>query len=369
MSSQNLGGWRVVKLGDVTEVIGGGTPNTKKVEYWNGDIPWLTPRDFSNSSQRYWSRGKRNITELGFKNSSARKLPKGTILFTSRAPIGYIGIAECEVTTNQGFKSIIVNEEVNNIYMFYLLQYITPHIKTIATGTTFLEISGSALQSIEINLPPLQTQKRIADILSTFDDKIEVNNRICDNLESTARLLFRKNFVDNEECESWEIVKLSEVTDVTTGKRPTIKFDKISDDALIPIIGASGIMAYTNKILYDQEIITTGRVGTHGVVNRFYDSVWVSDNALIFISEYMNFIYFFLQTLNYKMYNVGSTQPLLTQTAIKNTELNLPPKELLKNFEATVSPMYQKIKALQKQNILLRLTRELFLPRLMRGEV
>ncbi|MGL5721076.1 MAG: restriction endonuclease subunit S [Brevinema sp.] len=157
--------WPVAKLGEVAEIVGGGTPSTSKPEYWDGNIPWLTPRDFSNNPQQYWVRGERNITELGFQNSSARKLPKGTILFTSRAPIGYIGIANCEITTNQGFKSVIVGEKLNNIYVYYFLKHITPYIKSIATGSTFLEVSGTAMKNIEFPLPP-------AELLAQFEAQV-----------------------------------------------------------------------------------------------------------------------------------------------------------------------------------------------------
>lgn len=106
--------WKTYKLGDIAEIVGGGTPSTTKEEYWGNEYPWLTPRDLSNHTYRYVSKGERNISELGLKNSSAKLIPEGAVLLTSRAPIGYLAIAQNDVTTNQGFKSFIVNEKKAN---------------------------------------------------------------------------------------------------------------------------------------------------------------------------------------------------------------------------------------------------------------
>ncbi len=121
--------WKEVRLGDVCEIIGGGTPSTKIEEYWNGNISWITPKDLSNYDRKYIFSGERNITEEGLNNSSAKLLPKGTILFTSRAPIGYIAIAGKELCTNQGFKSLICKKEAYNQFIYYLMKFKTPVLR------------------------------------------------------------------------------------------------------------------------------------------------------------------------------------------------------------------------------------------------
>jgi type I restriction enzyme S subunit len=190
-------GWEIYKIGEIASVVGGGTPSTKVDEYYGGNIPWLTPKDLSNHTSKYIKSGARNITELGLERSSARLLPKGTVLFTSRAPIGYIAIAQNEVTTNQGFKSLICDEELaHNEYIYYLLKSKVKEIENIATGSTFKEISGGVLKEFEIELPPLPIQKKIARILSAFDDKIELNRRMNRTLEATAQAIFKSWFVD-----------------------------------------------------------------------------------------------------------------------------------------------------------------------------
>ena len=111
-----MSSWKECKLGDVAEIIGGGTPSTSNNEFWNGNIPWLTPRDLTGYSKVYISHGERFITESGLKNSSAKLMPKGTVLLTSRAPIGYVVIAENGICTNQGFKSLVPNFEILNTF-------------------------------------------------------------------------------------------------------------------------------------------------------------------------------------------------------------------------------------------------------------
>jgi type I restriction enzyme S subunit len=190
--------WKEGRLGDVCEIIGGGTPSTKKDEYWNGDISWITPKDLSNYKRKYIFEGERNITKKGLNNSSTKLLPKGTILFTSRAPIGYIAIAGKELCTNQGFKSLICKDEAYNQFFYYLMKFKTQDILKIATGSTFKEVSATNLKNLKIPLPPLSIQKKIADILSIIDEKIETLQNINETLEEMARAIFKSWFVDFE---------------------------------------------------------------------------------------------------------------------------------------------------------------------------
>ena len=153
--------WAFVKLKHIGEVIGGGTPKTNISEYWDGDIPWVTPADFSGYEEMYISKGKRTITVIGLNSSSAQMLPPNAVLFSSRAPIGYIAIAANSIATNQGFKSIVPYDfEISN-YLYYCLKARTPDIIQRATGTTFKEISGSEMAETIIPLPPINEQKRI----------------------------------------------------------------------------------------------------------------------------------------------------------------------------------------------------------------
>jgi type I restriction enzyme S subunit len=178
-----MGEWVNCTLEDLGEIIGGGTPSTKRPSYYDGNIAWITPKDLSNYSMRFIDRGERSITEEGYENSSAKKIPGHSILFTSRAPIGYIAISSNEVCTNQGFKSIVPNKKVNFLFLYYLLKFNKNRIEAMGSGTTFKEVSGSVIKKVELSIPQdIEEQKRIASILSSIDSKIELNFKINDYL-------------------------------------------------------------------------------------------------------------------------------------------------------------------------------------------
>lgn len=214
--------WQKIKLGDVADVIGGGTPSTKNYDFWNGDISWLTPKDLSGYKERYISKGERNITASGLQNSSARILPKGTVLLTSRAPIGYLAIAKQEVCTNQGFKSIVLKNGYLPEFFYYLLKNNIEYIIGMSSGSTFSEISGTQVKNLEFKVPPLDVQKKIAGVLGALDDKIELNNKINQNLEAQAQALFKSWFIDFEPFggkmpNDWKIGKFTDIIADTLG--------------------------------------------------------------------------------------------------------------------------------------------------------
>ena len=154
--------WEWVRLSYIGEIVGGGTPKTGETSYWeNGDIPWLTPADMKYVKGKYVSSGERFITEKGLNESSAQLMPMGTVLYSSRAPIGYIAIAENSICTNQGFKSLVPFLKEINLYAYYCLIAFTPDIQSRASGTTFKEISGAEFGRTIIPIPPLSEQHRI----------------------------------------------------------------------------------------------------------------------------------------------------------------------------------------------------------------
>jgi len=153
--------WIYVRLKHIGAIIGGGTPKTNIKDYWDGNIPWLTPADFSGYEDMYVSVGARTITELGLQSSSAQMLPTNSVLFSSRAPIGYIAIAANPICTNQGFKSVVPYDSAMSQYLYYCLKARTDDIIQRATGTTFKEISAGGMAETIIPLPPLKEQTRI----------------------------------------------------------------------------------------------------------------------------------------------------------------------------------------------------------------
>ena len=188
--------WKKCKLEDVADIVGGGTPSTKNPSYWNGNIPWLTPKDLSGYYARYISCGERNISDEGLNNSSAILLPTSSVLLTSRAPIGYVAIARNAIATNQGFKSLILKKGQYPLFYYYLLKANVEYIQHMGSGSTFKEVSGKVVKELEFFIPEYEEQKRIAEILGAFDDKIELLQKQNKTLENMAKALFKCWFVD-----------------------------------------------------------------------------------------------------------------------------------------------------------------------------
>lgn len=188
--------WKCCTINDLGTVVGGATPSTKKLEnYENGNIAWITPKDLAGLSGRYIFRGERNITEQGLKSCSTQLLPAHSVLFSSRAPIGYIAIAANEVCTNQGFKSVVPNDNTDYLFLYYLLKYNKNKIESLGSGTTFKEVSGKTMKSIEVMVPEtIEEQRKIASVLSGIDDKIEENENINKNLLEQAENIFNKYY-------------------------------------------------------------------------------------------------------------------------------------------------------------------------------
>ena len=174
------GSWLFVRLKEIGSIIGGGTPRTSNESYWDGNIYWITPADLSNHSDIYISHGSRSITELGLKDSSATLMPAHTVLYSSRAPIGHIAIAANALATNQGFKSVVPHDTRMSLFVYFCLKERTPSIVLRATGTTFKEISGTAMAETIVPLPPLREQKRICNKIRSLFTLLENMHQIID---------------------------------------------------------------------------------------------------------------------------------------------------------------------------------------------
>lgn len=167
---------RVEELGDV---VGGATPSTNNPAFWNGDIPWISPKDLTGYRSRYIAHGSKSITNEGYASASVKMLPAGSVLFSSRAPIGYVAIASCPVCTNQGFKSVVPNDKTDSLFLYYLLKANADKIAALGSGTTFKEVSGATMRAVELEVPEdIDEQRAIARILGTIDEKIELNNQL-----------------------------------------------------------------------------------------------------------------------------------------------------------------------------------------------
>lgn len=178
--------WQIGTISDLGTVVGGSTPSKTKPEYYtNNGIAWITPKDLSINKSKFISHGENDITELGLKNSSATVMPKGTVLFSSRAPIGYIAIASDEVTTNQGFKSVVPYSEIGTAFVYFFLKHSLPVIESAASGSTFKEISGSAMK----NIPAIIPDRSALDQFNNFCAPIFAQQKILEDQNHSLAML------------------------------------------------------------------------------------------------------------------------------------------------------------------------------------
>lgn len=220
-------GWERVPVGDVCEVVGGSTPKTSVGKHWGGDIPWITPNDLSGHDGKYISRGERSITEAGYASCSTTLMPAGSVLFSSRAPIGYLAIATNPVCTNQGFKSFVPSDAVRSDYLYWYLRFAVHDIRTMGSGTTFSEISGKVAKTIPLVLAPLDEQKRIVEAIeeqfSRLDAGVESLQRAKRNL-SRFRMSILKAGVEgripSSHAARWDRWTIGQMAHVGSGATP-----------------------------------------------------------------------------------------------------------------------------------------------------
>lgn len=178
--------YKKVKISDIGKIVSGATPKTKDVDNYGGSIAWITPADLSGYTSKYISHGSRNITQKGYDSCSTHLMPRGTVLFSSRAPIGYVAIAENPICTNQGFKSIVPNDDIDSEFLYYQLQYLRKKIQEKGSGTTFKEISGKVLGETDIVVPSLEEQSRI---VARIEELFSELDKAVDTLKTTKEQL------------------------------------------------------------------------------------------------------------------------------------------------------------------------------------
>jgi len=216
--------WQLMKLGDCCEIILGSTPQRNKKEYWDGDIPWVTPKDLSHLNQPVLEDTPEKITEAGYKSCSTSLLPQGSILFSSRAPIGYVAIVGKPMCTNQGFKSLIPGKNVYSPYLYWCMKKYTPNIQALGTGTTFKEVSKGVIEKFEIPIPPIEEQRRIAEILDQADGLRRKRQEAIRLTEELLRATFLDMFGDPvTNPKGWEISPLGEIAQFIGGGTPSRK--------------------------------------------------------------------------------------------------------------------------------------------------
>ena len=387
--------WKQVKLSELGEIVGGATPSTSHEEYYNGDIPWLTPKDLAGYTSRYIKSGERNITKAGLDSCSAKIMPKNTVLFSSRAPIGYIAIAENDICTNQGFKSIIPNESTVPLFLYYLLKFNKNRIESMGSGTTFKEVSGRTMGEVVVKIPvEKKIQEKIASILDSLDSKIELINKINDNLEQQLRMVFAELFAEKiTNVEAYDNLPLGQlVTSIDNrGKTPPLE----TTPTEYPVIdvralsGHSRIVDYTNCTKYvsaetysswfrsghpKPKDILISTVGSLAEMKFFLGfKGCIAQNVVGFraknISAY--YLYQYLSAIKSDLvaYNIGSVQPSIKVTHIIKHPIYVPAKEELETFDGLAEKATNTIYNNALESECLSNLRNTLLPKLMSGEL
>ena len=388
--------WIECTLDKLGEIVGGATPSTKCEDYYGGSIPWITPKDLSSFKGRYITSGERNITEKGLASCSAQMMPKDAVLFTSRAPIGYVAIASQSVCTNQGFKSIVVNEKADPLFVYYLLKYNKDAIEAMGSGTTFKEVSGKTMRAVKVRIPlDVSYQKRIAAVLDSLDTKIENNERINENLEQQARAIFQAWFIDYEPFggvapSAWHPSTLGQIAELKTdswspAKNPDVMVEHYSipafDEQHYPVFEiAAGIKS--NKYILNSNSVMISKLNPD--TKRIWRPLCLSAHSVCsteFIvyeakkQEQRDYIYSILDStpfLNHLCsHTTGSTnsRQRATPKSTLDFTLCLPPDSIIEDFCQIVTPMYDLIASNIVENQSLAKTRDSLLPRLMSGEL
>ena len=312
-----------------------------------------------------------------------RKVQMNSILYSTVRPnqkhFGIIKSMPKNFLVSTGFVVIdVIPEKADADYLYFWLtqNIVVEQLHAIAeqSVSAYPSIKASDIENLEIALPPLTVQKSIASILKSISDKMSHNSSINENLEQQISALYEswfENFdLTNGVCpESWNNQELSTITEISNGKRPPIKAESCSKETPIPIVGAASVMGFTSEANHTDKILVTGRVGTHGVVQRFNTPSWTSDNTLVIKSSYYEFTNQILQRIDYSAMNRGSTQPLITQGDMKKVSILLPDVETLAKFETFAGTMMNQWEANKQENVKLASLRDTLLPKLMSGEL
>ena len=385
--------WIECTLDKLGEIVGGATPSTKCEDYYGGSIPWITPKDLSSFKGRYITSGERNITEKGLASCSAQMMPKDAVLFTSRAPIGYVAIASQSVCTNQGFKSIVVNEKADPLFVYYLLKYNKDAIEAMGSGTTFKEVSGKTMRAVKVRIPlDVSYQKRIAAVLDSLDTKIENNERINDNLEQQAQSYFQELFVDNASPE-WTTGTISDLGTVVGGSTPSKAKPEYYTESGIAWITPKDLSINKSKFVsHGENDITELGLRNSSASLMPEGTVLFSSRAPIgyiaiaagevttnqgFKSVVPKpeigtpFVYFFLKNTLPVIEGMasGSTFKEVSGSTMKNVSAVIPDAETLAKFSDFCAPIFAQQRILEEQNQSLATLRDNLLSKLMSGEI
>ena len=361
-------GWEIKKLGEVATIVGGSTPKTNVPSFWDGEHFWVAPAELNGD--KYISSTQRTITDAGIKDAHLQILPAGTVLLSSRAPIGKVAITTVPMYCNQGFKNLVCSDKLYNGYAYWFLYHNTDYLNSLGTGATFKEISKRVVEQIPIPVPPREEQERIVAELDCLSGIIERKREQLKQLDELAQSIFYEMFGDpitNEK--GWEIKKLGEVGKVITGNTPSTKDEEnyLSNDYCFvkpSDIGKDYVTKIENTEFYISEkafyqsrrlskgsILTTciGIIGKVGILkvdatcNQQINAILPDENS---VSEYVAWAIYLTRSVLENIAN-APVVPIINKGEFSNILIPLPPKVLQQEFA-------DKIEAIEKQKELIK---------------
>jgi type I restriction enzyme S subunit len=354
-------------------IAGGGTPSTKVPEYFGDDYPWITPKDLSRQSKRYVAEGERGISEAGLAASSAKVLPAGSIVISSRAPIGLTAIAQVPLATNQGCRSFIPGDAADSLFMYYLLGSMSEEFERRANGSTFKEISGSTLASMEIELPSVAEQRGIAAALGALDDKIESNQLIVELIETLGEALFAEADLTT--------LALSEVASLTMGSSPPGSSYNEEGVGMPFYQGVRdfrrrypGLRVWTSapvRVAQPNDTLVSVRAPV-GNLNRAYEQCCVGRGVAAVHSEWPSTIYYALRAANdlWKPFQQeGTVFGAINRADLAAAKVSWPKPAQLVQLEVRLVALDNQIRLLISENDRLMRLRNELLPALLSGRI
>lgn len=374
-----MGKWEMVKLGEVATVVSGSTPKTSVGEYWNGEHNWVTPAELNDSVIVVYET-KRKITNKAIENLNLTPLPVGTVLLSSRAPIGKVAIAGVEMYCNQGFKNLICSDKIHNKYLFWFLKGRTDFLNSLGRGATFKEISKSIVEQIRVPLPPLETQKHIAKTLDTVAELLAMRKQQLAELDNLVKSVFYDMFGDPIRNEKgWELARLKDIaTKIGSGATPRGGRGSYKNKGISLIRSMNvhnGVFRYEqlayldewqakqldNVTVEENDVlinITGASVARSCIVPRDVLPARVNQHVSIIrlkkekaIPEYINNV---LTSNTFQTYLLsisgagGATREAITKSQLQNLVVPLPPLDLQNQFTEIVTKTEEQTALVQK---------------------
>ena len=369
--------WELKRIGSFAIIVTGNTPPTKDIENFGNEYPWITPTDIKSSKDIFSS--ERKLSEKGY--SISRQLPKNTVLITSIASIGKNAILRENGSCNQQINAILPSENHNTDFIYYWFEKNTDYIKSLAGQTAVPILNKKDFSNIIIPLPPLEEQKKIADILSTVDKKIAFVEENINATEELKKGLMQKlltegightEFKDSELGripESWEVGKIMDILTIKYGKSQKEVENPNGD---YPILGSGGLMGYANSYLYDKPSVLIGRKGTIDKPQYIEKPFWTVDTLFysdIKLDNLPLFVYYLFLTIDWRKYNEASGVPSLSVNNIHNIKIFIPPLEEQKQIAEILSTVDKKLENLKEKKQSFEELKKGLMQKLLTGEV